>query len=61
MQYPQNLIQQDTLSHSLNAYICRLKTEKDRLFDESQATVDFLDLRNANEGTMKQQYLKIPD
>lgn len=50
LQYPQNLIHHDALSHNLKAYCDRLGTQTGRLFNERQAAVDFLDLDGQEQG-----------
>ena len=48
--YPENLIRQKSLSHSLKAYSDRLRSQGESLFDEPQAAVDFWDLEKGDQG-----------
>lgn len=43
LEYPRNLLQNETLSHTINAYYRRLN-QRDQLFQE-KAAVNFLDLK----------------
>lgn len=49
-EYPQNLICHDALSHNLKMHHHRLRSQSNRLFDESQAAVDFLDFKDGDKG-----------
>ena len=48
-EYPRNLICHDALSHNLRMYSNKLKSESTRIFHDSHAAVDFLDLKVEND------------
>jgi hypothetical protein len=52
--YPKNLIGQNALSHTLQAYLARLDNRSGRLqlFDERKAAVDFWDLKKGDTGEL---------
>jgi hypothetical protein len=41
--YPQNLLEPESLPHTLRAHSNRLRSHENRLFHEEQAAVDFWD------------------
>lgn len=49
-EYPRNLIYHDALSHNLRMYFNKLRSENTRIFQNSHAAVDFLDLKVENDG-----------
>ena len=53
--YPQNVLRLDLLSHTLKSYFQRLQEHSDRLFDEKNAAVDFLDFGRPSELTQSEE------
>jgi hypothetical protein len=53
-EYPQNLVHHDALSYNLKMHRRRLSDQGNRLFNESRAAVDFLDLNDGHKGKLLQ-------